>query len=209
MTDAKPEKGSGGWLLILGVLGLLFLVGMCSSSDDDTAPGFASQSLSQQIAAMPAPTEVVIAPLSSASVRKARRHLDAVIAAEGLSGAMIYSQNCYDALSHAFSWARLDQCGGFDLLAVSAVDTTSVSGLATEVAYFGSEEAAGRYLALAIKGGQVPGEADLRWSQLEQEANKLAPVSVVETPTPSETTEPIDVDEDIPLELEGGVEESA
>lgn len=33
---------------------------------------------------------------------------------------MIYSQNCYDSLSRVFDWGKLDQCGGFDMLAVRA-----------------------------------------------------------------------------------------
>jgi hypothetical protein len=110
MAETQPKAGLSGWWIVLGIIGLLALISMCSS-DDETKQSFASQSLSEQIQAMPSPTATTIASLDAPSVRKAKRHLDAVIGAEGLSGAMIYSQNCYDALSRAFSWAKLDQCG--------------------------------------------------------------------------------------------------
>jgi hypothetical protein len=189
MAEVQPKSGSSGWWIVLGIIGLVALVGMCSS-DDKTTQSFASQSLGDQIQAMPSPTATAIAALDVPSVRQAKRHLDAVIDAEGLSGAMIYSQNCYDALSRAFSWAKLDQCGGFDLLAVMTVDTTPVEGLDTEAEYFGSEAAAGRYLALAIKGGEEPGKADLRFSELQREARKLAPPAAVETSAPDQSTLP-------------------
>lgn len=204
MAETQPKAELSGWWVALGIIGLLALVGMCSS-EDETKQSFASQSLSEQIEAMPAPTATAIASLDTPSVRKAKRHLDSVIEAEGLSGAMIYSQNCYDALSRAFSWAKLDQCGGFDLLAVMAVDTALVENLDTEVEYFGSEAAAGRYLALAIKGGQEPGDADSRFSELQREAAKFAPPAAVETPAPEESAYP---DEEVPLEIET-VEETA
>lgn len=204
MAETQPKAGSSGWWIVLGIIGLVALVAMCSS-EDETKQSFASQSLSEQVQAMRSPTATAIASLDVPSVRKAKRHLDAVIDAEGLSGAMIYSQNCYDALSRAFSWAKLDQCGGFDLLAVMAVDTALVDDLDTEVEYFGSEEAAGRYLALAIKGGQEPGDADLRFIELQREADKFAPPGAVETPEPNEPTY---LNEEMPLEVET-VEEAA
>ncbi|WP_163364485.1 hypothetical protein, partial [Escherichia coli] len=79
---------------------------------------------------------------------------------------MIYSQNCYDALSRAFNWAKLDLCGGFDMLAVKAADGVDTAGLNTEIEYFGSEAAAGRYLALATKAGEAAEDADKRLEAL-------------------------------------------
>jgi hypothetical protein len=206
MAEPQANSGSTGWWIVLGVIVLLASLGMCTSRKSETARSFASQSLSEQIATMPSPTATAIASLDLASLRRAHRHLDAVMEVEGLSGAMIYSQNCYDALSRAFDWAKLDQCGGFDLLAVQAVDRMPVDGLDTEAAYFGSEEAAGRYLAVAVKGGEEPEDADLRWSRLVHEAEKLAPAPAGDTSAPAEATDPAG-DEDAPLEIE--VEEGA
>src|SRR3546814_14982263 len=90
--------------------------------------------------------------------------------AEGLSGAMIYSENCYDALSHKFDWSRLDTCGAFDQAAVHAADTTDLTGLSKEASYFQSEVAAGRYLAAAPAAGAEAGAADPRLAALTAEA---------------------------------------
>ncbi|MFS2109976.1 hypothetical protein ACCC88_09835 [Sphingomonas sp. Sphisp140] len=101
--------------------------------------------------------------------------MSAVMQAEGLSGAMIYSQNCYDALSRAFSWAKLDVCGGFDMLAVKAADNAETEGLSAEVEYFASEAAAGRYLAVATKAGEAAEDADKRLEALQRRTDALAP----------------------------------
>jgi hypothetical protein len=86
-----------------------------------------------------------------------------------------------------------------------ALDTALIESLDTEVEYFGSEAAAGRYLALAIKGGQEPGEADLRFSELQRQAAEFAPPPAVETPASEEPAYP---NEEVPLEVET-VEEAA
>ncbi|MDV3455837.1 hypothetical protein RZN05_02485 [Sphingomonas sp. HF-S4] len=199
MANAQAKTGASGWVAAAIVLGLLFAIGMCSSrSTDKTAQSFASPTLTNQIETMPVPAPAPIAALSLASVRKGRQHLTMVLGAEGLSGAMIYSQNCYDALSRNFSWVRLDLCGGFDMLAVAAVDTAATEGLTGEVAYFGSEAAAGRYLALATKAGQEAGEADLRLEALQARARAVAP-----KPTPSPS---LDLDEELAPEGEPAVD---
>lgn len=185
MANEQTNTGASGWVTAALVLGLLFAIGMCSSrSTNNPTQSFASPTLTNQIETMPAPSPAPIDALSLASVRKGQRHLTMVLRAEGLSGAMIYSQNCYDALSRDFSWVRLDLCGGFDMLAVAAVETTATEGLSGEVAYFGSEAAAGRYLALATKAGQEAGEADLRLEALRARVRGLAP-----KPTPSPSLE--------------------
>lgn len=174
MAGGKPSN-NGGCVALIIVAGLVLAVATCSKEKDKTTQSFVSPTLSNQIEMMPSPAAVTIAPLSAASVRKARQHLAVVLKAEGLSGAMIYSQNCYDALTRSFSWSQLDQCGGFDLLAVAAADTTAASGLAAETEYFGAEAAAGRYLALATKAGQAAEEADKRLEALQHIAGTVAP----------------------------------
>lgn len=202
MADAQEKSGTSGWIAAAIVLGLLLVIGLCSSpKPDETARSFASPTLTNQIEAMPAPAPAPIAALSPASLRKGRQHLTMVLGAEGLSGAMIYSQNCYDALSRDFSWARLDLCGGFDMLAVAAVDTVATEGLTSEVDYFGSEAAAGRYLALATKAGQEAGEADKRLEALQARVKGLAPRA---KPTPA-----LDLDEELAPEPEPAVDNGA
>lgn len=199
MTNAQPKTGMSGWVAAAIVLGLLLAIGMCASpSTNKTAQSFASPTLTNQIETMPVPAAAPVAALSSASIRKGRQHLTMVLGAEGLSGAMIYSQNCYDALSRDFSWARLDLCGGFDMLAVASVEAAATEGLISEVEYFGSEAAAGRYLALATKGGQEAGEADLRLEALQARAKGLVP-----RPTPSPS---LDLDEELAPDGEPAVD---
>ncbi len=184
MVNAKSNSASNGCIAVLAVLGLLLAIGMCSSSKNKTAQSFASPSLSNQIETMAPPASAPIAPLDVASLHKGRQHLSVVFQAEGLSGAMIYSQNCYDALSRAFSWSKLDVCGGFDMLAVKAADSTNTDGLTAEVEYFGSEAAAGRYLAVATKAGEAAEDADKRLEALQRRTEALAP-KARPTPTPS------------------------
>src|SRR3546814_19909602 len=77
-----------------------------------------------------------LTPLSSKRARTGASELMLAVDAEGLSGAMIYSENCYDALSHKFDWSTLDTCGAFDQAAVHAADTTDLTGLSKEAVYF-------------------------------------------------------------------------
>src|SRR3546814_14294363 len=98
---------------------------------------------------------------------------------------MIYSENCYDALSHKFDWSKLDTCGAFDQAAVHAADTTDLTGLSKEASYFQSEVAAGRYLAAATAAGAAAEAADQRLAALPAEV----PVSTPQTaPTHSTNT---------------------
>lgn len=174
----QDKTPSTGCVLFVAVLGLVVIVGMCSPKE--TAGSFSSPTLNRQIEAVASATPLPVAPLDEGRVRTSRRHLLAVVQAEGLSGAMIYSQNCYDALSRSFDWGKLDQCGGFDLLAVGQADGAP-DGLDAEIEYFAPEAAAGRYLTVATKAGEAPAEADLRLEALQREASRLAPVPRIET----------------------------
>jgi hypothetical protein len=157
-----------GCVLVVGVVLLLVTIGRCST----TAPTVnTSDTLNQATAdmgnAIAAQTPQPVEPLSPASVARGVAHLRLAFNAENLSGAMIYSQNCYDALAHQFTWPRLDQCGAFDMLAVRSLPEAGTAGLDNEAAYFQSEAAAGRYLAAATGAGEPAGEADTRLSALQ------------------------------------------
>lgn len=133
----------------------------------------------------PAPVE----PLSAASTNLGMGHLRAAFAAEGLPGAMVYSQNCYDALTREFSWAKLDTCGAFDLLAVRTADAGAPTGSSAEGVWFQSEAAAGRYLAAATGGGEEAANADIRLSELQARVARARPVVRATAPESEEDEE--------------------
>jgi len=96
------------------------------------------------------------------------------MAAEGPSGAMIYSQNCYEALTHTFSWKRVDTCGAADALTAQRLDDAT-DALPSETAYFESEAVAGRYLAAVTGAGEEAEKADVRLEALQALVGKAAP----------------------------------
>jgi hypothetical protein len=165
----NPDNGCA-LAVVIGMIVLLILaVGRCSGNRADgnsasTAYNSANADMSNAIAAQtPPPVE----QLNAAGITRGTAHLRTAVTAEGFSGAMIYSQNCYDALTRTFTWAKLDTCGAFDMLAVRSIASADTSALASETAWFQSEAAAGRYLAAATGAGQPGAEADTRLSQLQ------------------------------------------
>jgi hypothetical protein len=102
--------------------------------------------------------------------------------AEGFSGAMIYSQNCYDGLAHSFTWAKLDTCGAFDMLAVRSIADAATTSLVNEAGYFQSEAAAGRYISAATAAGAPADGADTRLSALQ---TRVGQASLVGRRSPS------------------------
>jgi hypothetical protein len=189
---AAPPDQSGllGFGAIAGVLVLIAIAGKCSGSSSDTnyngLMNAANDDLGNAIAAQ---TPSATAPLNPISINKGVAHLRLVVAAEGFSGAMIYSQNCYDALSREFSWSKLDQCGGADMLAARSIEDVDTGDLSSEAAWFQSEAGAGRYLAVASGAGLAPNEADERLSQLQAKLANSRTVRPPEPPTVAEVTE--------------------
>jgi hypothetical protein len=166
-TRTSPDNGATVSLVIGGIVLLIFFVGQCSSQDSGssfTPANMVDTNMSTAIAAQAPP---VPTPLNAESLERGAADLRIAHGAEGFSGAMIYSQNCYDALGRDFSWQRLDICGAFDVLAARAIDGVDTSALATEEIYFQSEAVAGRYLAAATGAGEEPGNADQRLSDLQ------------------------------------------
>jgi hypothetical protein len=172
---------------------MIILAGQCSSNGGDTAArdsGLMDANISAAVEAQGTPP--VVAPLSSAGVTRGTSHLRLAFEAEGFPGAMIYSQNCYDALSRKFSWEKLDSCGAFDMLAVPAVIDADITGLQREPAYFESEAAAGRYLAAATGAGEEAPRADQRLADIQAKVARLRPL--IEA-SPAEDDEANAVDE--------------
>lgn len=172
-----PDSGCAIGVAVLVVILLLTALGQCSkkSSDPNNAVIEASAG-SEAIVDTPSPTPAAIEPLNPVSMSTGAAHFRLAMAAEGISGAMIYSQNCFDALGQDFSWDKLDRCGGFDMLAAKTAEQTEFMGLDNEVAYFQSEAAAGRYLAAATSAGETPERADQRLVDLQSRISRMRPV---------------------------------
>lgn len=189
MTKPKAVTDNNGCVLsavAIGAIVLLISIGRCSAPSTSQTEPFTSPTLENQIANIE--TEKKIDPLDTAAVARGAKHMRLVFDAEGLSGAMIYSQNCYDRLSHDFSWSTLDDCGGFDMVAVKAADDADTSALQNEAAYFESEAAAARYLTAATKAGEPAEEADTRLEALQKRLAATKPIAKP-TPSPSATQE--------------------
>jgi hypothetical protein len=170
-VETRPTSGDArlGWGVLIGIIFIIAVIAQCSSrrnsSDNSATPANFASDMSNAVAAQgppPAPE-----PLNAASIGRGAAHLRTAFAAEGFSGAMIYSQNCYDALARQFAWAKLDQCGAFDALAVRSIAAADMTGLDNEIGWFQSETAAQRYLAAATGAGQPAADADRRLSDLQ------------------------------------------
>lgn len=185
--------GCGIAVVILLVIGALSQCSEKPKSDEQVAATAFSNTTGNAIATQsPIPIETV----DRRSAKKAQRDWKVVSATEGLSGAMVYSQNCFEALTHQFSWERVDICGAFDLLVISRMDDTG-QDTPSEAAYFDNETAAGRYLAAVTGAGEEAAKADLRLEVIQQQVNTANPPA--RTPEPTEN-----VDEQMPDEDAGG-----
>jgi hypothetical protein len=169
----KPTAAKGGLMVFGSIFGIALLVsalGQCSRRSIDNTAAFVDGNVSNAIAVQPPPPPQ---PLNAQAVTRGTAHLRLAVNAEGFSGAMIYSQNCYDALANQFTWAKLDSCGGFDMLAVRSIANADTTGLDNEAGYFQSEAAAGRFLAAATAAGEPAGEADTRLSDLQTRVRRV------------------------------------
>lgn len=177
----RRKQGSGGnaILFIGGLILAGFAISKCSpSSKPQNASAISNNLLDSNLkSAVAAQTPPPVEPLSLKRVKAGQSDFKVADAAEGLSGDMIYSQNCYDALSTEFSWSGLDTCGAFDMRAVASADDADSTLLGKEVAYFEAEAAAGRYLAAATGAGENPDKADQRLSKLQDRIARSIPES--------------------------------
>jgi len=174
-----------GCLVVAGVAFLIFLLSQCASktqtTGNESGPGSAPQAIATAIATQTLPP---VEALDGVSVRKGVSDLKKA-AGEGLAGEMIYSQNCYDALSRQFTWPKLDACGAFDAGASIALGEDP-TGPEKEIAWFQSEAVAGRYLNAASSAGEAPEEADSRLDELQARVAKAHPSGIQGTAAPSE-----------------------
>lgn len=171
-TGSRGTSGGGcGKPVAIAVVVMLCLAAYAGRSGSGrTAETEPSSLVDTPASALPEPlpapvqTTAAIEPLSRADVAAGARALAAMRAADGWSGAMVYSRNCYASLERRFAWDDLDRCGGFDASAAGLLDDATISDEA--VTWFESETAAGRYLAAAMKAGSTPTDADVRWSKV-------------------------------------------
>lgn len=187
MTPAPKNAGktdnTGCVILGVAILSIaLVALGQCSSKStgnvSESAAAQVTQNLSSAVAAQtPSPVQ----PLSRQRVKEGLANYRMVYQAEGLIGAKVFSQNCYDALSKSFSWGKLDLCGAFDAATATAVSDDDATAHADEASFFDPEVAAQRYLAAATGAGEQADEADNRWSAVQARLPHLPKVSA--TPT--------------------------
>ena len=179
MTPRVKQADPNGCVVALGLVALVAVVGGLSqcgknvgSTQSASAPSYnqMADAIGNSISAQDKPPPE---PLNGQSVRLGIDHFRIAMKAEGLSGAMIYSQNCYDALASDFSWRKLDTCGGFDMMTVTALPQDAQPDLEKEITYFADETAAGRYLKAATSAGEPADEADTRLSALQAKIAKL------------------------------------
>lgn len=168
-----PQKKTGGWgpfVVFGGIVAGALALGQCSTSSPNsgTAPSDVAQNaISSAIGAQNVQGVQIVTPLSKSDVQIGMSHLRQVAKAEGIAGEMIYSQNCYDALSRHFTWSKLDQCGAFDIGAAQSLGDGAATGYDREVAWFQSEAAAGRYIKGATAAGEEAEKADVRLNDLQ------------------------------------------
>ncbi|SOB80744.1 hypothetical protein SAMN06297144_1215 [Sphingomonas guangdongensis] len=151
-STGAVERPSNPWPVVIGAVGLLAVIGLASSdggSDQATTPEPVVAASQAAAPPEPAPPEV-----ESDAIRRADRHAELAIGAEGASGAMVYSVNCWAAVERSFSLATLDRCGAFDALARRV--RMDPAELAAESAWFDATAANERYAATAKAGGMEP-----------------------------------------------------
>src|SRR3546814_16836169 len=123
-SSSRDENGCASLAIVIGIIvGAVLLLQRCGSSDttSEAPPAVVSNAIDASLTAAIAPQEPAkITPLSSKRARTGAAELMLAVDAEGLSGAMIYSETCYVALSTTFAWSTLDTCGAFDQAPVQA-----------------------------------------------------------------------------------------
>lgn len=194
MVDDTPTNDKKfGWFVVAIFVGLVALTSQCSGSNVpklDNGSSLASDTYVNSVtAAAPAP----IVALDKSGVLRGGAQFRLVNASGVSGGAKIFSENCYDALSKSFDSHQLDRCGGFDQVAVKAVE----DGAEIDADYFQSEAAAGRYLSAATGAGLNPSEADLRLATLAQMASKVRGVRPKPPSSDIETVQPAVADDGI------------
>lgn len=168
MAGAETPQGNntGCWAIAI-IAGLILSVSFCSEKKNAASEAVETMAVAAPVDAAGKP---VIEPLSSKAITAGFDHFAKVAKAAVEGGAEIYSINCYASLGKEFNWATLDRCGGFDQAAVRLADADVSYFNQSEIDYFASEAAAGRYLAVGSTAGLASDDADIRLSALQKAA---------------------------------------
>ncbi|NMN04822.1 MULTISPECIES: hypothetical protein [unclassified Novosphingobium] len=191
-----PNKRDNG-VFVVGFVVLCLLawaIGQCSGSASE--PHDATSEAAPEAIASGVTSQVrqPVMPIDRASVKLAIKRFALAAHSEGLSGEMIYSQNCYDALTRQFSWAKLDACGAFDQAAVQVLADAAAVTSGPEAKWFESETSAGRYLKAAIGAGEDPGRVDFRLRDLQAMVRSIQPAAPQATePTAEASAQDADI----------------
>lgn len=165
-----------GGILVAGFV--LAVIALSSGSTPSTQTATTNSDFNIATAAdVPTPANVQLPPVDDRAVARAIGHLKLALDAEGFSGAMIYSQNCFASLTSRFSWTKLDQCEAFDALAQLAISQSDESG--TETTYFTKDAVQSRFTTIA---SQHQGEVESTQSHLSDLTQAaLAKISDLQT----------------------------
>jgi hypothetical protein len=168
---AGPQ-GQGSGKGIAAVVGVILLLGYFAGRER-TSSSSEYQSPARPMSPMTtsnnsAPVEMQYQELQPGSAQRGHAHFRLVTQIEGLTGARIYSENCYAALARNFSWNKLDQCGAADLAASRLAASAFSDASAPDLSHFEPETAAARYLSAATGAGASAEVADQRLSALQR-----------------------------------------
>ena len=148
-VQKQPSNKGGAWIWGVLAVGIVLTIILSSSGNRPTAQPPASNSdLNADSAAdVQTPATVQLPAVDTSAIMRATRHLKLALDAEGFSGAMIYSQNCFASLDGRFSWSKLDQCEAFDSLAQVAMSESEDAG--SEATYFDKDAVESRFTTSA------------------------------------------------------------
>lgn len=172
-----PEQNSDkplGWV-VLGIVAFAGIAAAISSGDDSVPTDTSANQVLEGAGTneIAAEQRAVPIPLDKSAVQRGQAQLKMVARLALADATKIFSQNCYDALAKKFDWSQLDRCGSFDALARRWMESSFIAS-DQELSWFHSETAATRYLTAATANGLLPGDADVRWAEIELSSTKQA-----------------------------------
>jgi len=187
----QPSNSNWGWLgwILVAIITFAIIKSCSSQSPRAELPATGSELNLTSSAEIPETALVPLPAVDAAAVTRAAKHLKLALGTEGFSGAMIYSQNCFESLNHRFSWTKLDQCEAFDTLTQLAISQSDEAGV--ESTYFDKSTLQARYRKVVTDQHGDPAAADKHLADLNDAA--LARISdlqsgEVETATTDDST---------------------
>jgi hypothetical protein len=164
-AQLQPSNKSGSWLGWSAV-GAIVVMAIFGSSGTTPSTQTLTSNTDQNAAPsteVPTQPELQLPAVDTPSVARAARHLKLALDAEGFSGAMIYSENCFSSLASHFAWGKLDQCEAFDVLTQIAMSQSDERG--PEATYFDKDAVEARFTTI---GSQHHGETGSMRSHLSE-----------------------------------------